>query len=45
MPVPRKLVMRLTQLMVERQHARQRRNLIAQDQRLKETMAFSGPLE
>jgi preprotein translocase subunit SecA len=45
MPVPWKAVMRLTQLLVERHHARQRRNLVQMDQQLKETLAFSGPLE
>ena len=45
MPVPRERVMRLTQLLVERHHARQRRNLVQQDEQLKETLAFSGPLE
>ena len=38
-------VMRLTQLAVERHHARQRRNLVRMDQQLKETLAFTGPLE
>ena len=44
-PVSRRLVMRLTQSLVERHHARQRRNLVRMDQQLKETLAFSGPLE
>ena len=44
-PVPWKAVMRLTQMLVERHHARQRRNLVQMDQQLKETLAFSGPLE
>jgi preprotein translocase subunit SecA len=45
MPVFGKLAVRLTQLLVERHHARQRRNLVQLDQQLKETLAFSGPLE
>jgi preprotein translocase subunit SecA len=45
MPVIGKLAMRLTQLLVERHHARQRRNLVQLDQQLKETLAFSGPME
>jgi preprotein translocase subunit SecA len=45
MPLCWKPVMRLTQLMVERHHARQRRNLVLLDQQLKETLAFTGPLE
>jgi preprotein translocase subunit SecA len=44
-PFSWKPVMRLTQLMVERHHARQRRNLVRMDQQLKETLAFTGPLE
>jgi preprotein translocase subunit SecA len=44
-PVPWQRVMRLTQLRVERHHARQRHNLVRLDQQLKETLAFSGPLE
>jgi preprotein translocase subunit SecA len=45
LPVIGKLAMRLTQLLVERHHARQRQNLVQLDQQLKETLAFSGPME
>ncbi|MGB5718228.1 MAG: preprotein translocase subunit SecA [Gammaproteobacteria bacterium] len=45
MPLSWNPVIRLTQLMVERHHARQRRNLVQLDQQLKETLAFTGPLE
>jgi preprotein translocase subunit SecA len=45
MPIPAKLLMRMTQRIVERHHAKARRNLLRLDQRLKETLAFSGPLE
>jgi preprotein translocase subunit SecA len=45
MPCSWNPVMRLTQLRVERHHARQRRNLVQLDQQLKEMLAFSGPLE
>ncbi len=45
LPVPSKLVMGLSQRIVERHHARSRQNLLQLDQRLKETLAFSGPLE
>jgi preprotein translocase subunit SecA len=44
-PVPGKLLMRMTQRIVERHHAKRRRNLLQLDQQLKETLAFSGPLE
>jgi preprotein translocase subunit SecA len=45
LPVPGTLLMRIAQRRVERHHARTRRNLIRLDQQLKETLAFSGPLE
>ena len=42
---PAKALMRLVQLRTERQHARLRRRLLKQDQRLDEVFAFSGPVE
>jgi len=40
-----KAVMRLVQSATERKHARLRRRLLKQDQRLDEVFAFSGPVE
>ena len=42
---PGMLLMRLVQLGTERRHARTRRRLLNQDQRLDEVFAFSGPME
>jgi preprotein translocase subunit SecA len=44
-PVPGLLMMRIAQRLAERHHARLRRNLLRVDEQLKETMAFSGPIE
>jgi len=44
-PVPGLLMMRIAQRLAERHHAKQRRNLLRVDEKLKETMAFSGPIE
>jgi preprotein translocase subunit SecA len=44
-PVPGLLMMRIAQRLAERHHAKLRRNLLRVDEKLKETMAFSGPIE
>jgi len=44
-PVPAGLMMRIAQRFAERHHAGMRRNLLKTDEKLKETMAFSGPVE
>ena len=44
-PVPGLLTMRIAQRLAERHHAKLRRNLLDVDDKLKETMAFSGPIE
>jgi len=43
--VPGLLMMRIAQRLAERHHARARRNLLSVDEKLQETMAFSGPIE
>jgi preprotein translocase subunit SecA len=45
LPVPGRLFTGIAQRVAERHHARRRRSLIELDQRLKETLAFSGPQE
>ena len=44
-PVPGLLMMRTAQRLAERHHAKLRHNLLRMDEKLKETMAFSGPIE
>jgi preprotein translocase subunit SecA len=44
-PVPGLLMMRIAQRLAERHHAKLRRNLLNVDKKLKENMAFSGPIE
>jgi preprotein translocase subunit SecA len=44
-PVPGLLMMRIAQRLAERHHAKLRHNLLRMDEKLKETMAFSGPIE
>ena len=43
--VPGVLMMRTAQRLAERHHAKLRRNLLSVDEKLKETMAFTGPIE
>jgi len=38
-------MMRIAQRLAERHHAKLRHNLLSVDEKLKETMAFSGPIE
>ena len=45
LPVPGMLMMQIAQRLAERHHVRLRRNLLRVDEKLKETMAFSGPIE
>ena len=45
LPVSGSLFTRIAQYVAERHHARRRRRLMELDQRLKETLAFSGPQE
>ncbi|MEA2079115.1 MAG: hypothetical protein U9P00_04530 [Pseudomonadota bacterium] len=44
-PMPGVLMMRTAQRLAERHHAKLRRDLLRTDEKLKETMAFSGPIE
>lgn len=44
-PMPGVLMMRIAQRLAERHHAKLRRSLLQMDEKLKETMAFSGPIE
>jgi preprotein translocase subunit SecA len=44
-PVPGLLMIRIAQRLAERHHAKLRRNLLSVDEKLKESMAFSGPIE
>lgn len=43
--MPGLLMVRIAQRLAERQHAKLRRDLLRVDEKLKETMAFSGPIE
>ena len=43
--MPGVLMIRIAQRLAERHHAKLRRNLLRMDEKLKETMAFSGPIE